>query len=208
MATFSSDADLLAYEPNVFNELPFASQRKVRVTDAVVSGSGVTSATGGFGGASVHDVAVIEASPAESSAHAILQVTSNTAMILTSFPMLSARSGLTLTVRTFEPQAQLVHDELLRALGIDPDDGDAAITEEAIVSIEVMRSLECLGTLSRAYAAGVAIVGDSTELHKKAENYRLRFNRACRGAMVLLDLDGDGQADAWRSPGLAKLVRA
>jgi hypothetical protein len=208
MGNFSTDADLLGYEPNVFAELPFASQRKLKVTDAALSGVNITSATGGFSMLAAKQVAVLEASAAESQSHAIASITGNTALMLATRPVgLSVSTGITLSVRTLCPQATLVHEELLRAMGIDPDDPDAEVNESAIVSVELMRRLEALGTLSRAYTAAVALVGDNSGVHAKATEYTARFRRALAGAQVLIDLDGDGRPDAWRTPGTAQLLR-
>src|SRR5690606_19408793 len=78
-------------------------------------------------------------------------------------PPIPGREGtdLEVVVRSFEPQAALVHDGLLRLLGIDPDDEAAALTEESVVSLSVMARLEALGTLERIYSGAVALVGDN-----------------------------------------------
>lgn len=204
MSNFSNDADLLAYEPHVFTDLPFASQRRLRVTDAAVDGTTVTSETGGFTTVAAGQVVVIEAL-----AYAIASITDDNTLELAAAPVeLSTTTGLTLTVPTLAPQAALVHDELLRAIGIDVDDAGADITEQSIVSTQLMRRLEAIGTLAHAYAAAVALVGDNETINTKADRYRQRYQRALNVAQVLIDADGDGLADAWRSPGVGRMVRA
>ncbi|MBI1373912.1 MAG: hypothetical protein GC159_14410 [Phycisphaera sp.] len=203
MPNFITDADLLAYEPNVFNDLPFASQRTLQVTDAAVSGTTVTSATGGFDALSAGDVAIVA-----DVAHAVASITDDNTLELTAAPVaLSATTGLTLTARTLAAQATLVHGELMRAVGIDADDPDETLDESSIVSVGVMRRLEALGALSRAYAAAVALVGDNEAINAKAAAYRQRFAMALSGAQVLVDTDGDGRADVWRTPGVVRLTR-
>jgi len=203
MPNFITDADLLGYEPNVFNDLPFASQRKLHVTDAAVTGTTVTSATGGFIGLTAGDVAMIE-----EVAHAVASITDDNTLELAGAPVaLSASVGLAMTVRTLEPQTALMHGELMRAVCIDVDDPDESLDETAIVSVGVMRRLEALGTLSRAYTAAVALVGDNRAITEKAAMYRQRFTQAMSGAQVLIDTDGDGRADTWRTPGVVRLTR-
>jgi len=100
-----------------------------------------------------------------------------------------------------------VHGELMRAIGIDVDDPDETLGEASVISLGVMRRLETLGTLGRAYAAAVALVGDNRAINEKAARYRLRFASALNAAQVLVDTDGDGHADVWRTPGVARLTR-
>jgi hypothetical protein len=208
MTLFASDADLLGYEPNVFVELPFPSQRRLRVTDAALSGAMVASATGGFEGLAADAVVVLEVSAAEKSSHAIASVEDDNTLTLGSVPGgLSETEGLTLEVRTLRPQMEKVHERLMRAIGVDVDDPEETLTEASVVSVQLMRRLEALGTLGRAYAAGMAMVGKNEGLASKSDQYLKRFRRAIRGARVLIDADGDGRAERWRTPGVSRLVR-
>lgn len=200
MPNFSTDADLLAYEPNVFHELPFVSQTKLRVTDAAISGRDVTSTTGGFTTLSPGDVAVIG-----DGAFAIATIVSNTVLTLATTPV--GVSGPTLTVRTFAPQAAAVHADLMRAIGIDAADPDNELDGSAVLSLDLMGRLETLGTLTDAYTAAIPIAGERTGAAEKAERYRQLFKRRLNGATVLIDLNGDGQADVARYPGVGRLER-
>jgi hypothetical protein len=206
MPCFSTDADLLALEPGLFADLPLAGQRKLAVTDAALDGATITSASGGFAAVLPGDVALLQGVP-----HPVGSVAGDTELTLARTPSgLASFQGLKLEVRTFQPQAALLHDELLRAVGIDADD-PAGLGESAIVSVGLMRRLEALGTAARAYAAAVAPVArpdDLDSIRRKAADYHQRFARALIEARVLIDLDGDGRADVWRSPGVARLVRA
>ncbi|MEM9417486.1 MAG: hypothetical protein AAGA25_00345 [Planctomycetota bacterium] len=114
-----------------------------------------------------------------------------------------------LTLSTFAPQAQLVHDSLLRLLGIDAqNEEDDALSEDAVVSVSVMARLETLGTLERVYSGAVALTGDNQMLIYKAGEYRRRFRHATARASVLLDTNGDGHADERRQLGVIRLQRA
>jgi hypothetical protein len=207
MPNFSTDADLLTCEPNVFVDLPLPSQQKLKVTDAALAGVTVTTATGGFAELAAGDVAVISSTEADAAAFAIASIDDDSTITLEHAPThLSANTDLTLIVRTFEPQRQQVHEQLMRCVGIDPDGDD--LDESAIVSMGLMRRLEVLGTLWRAYSAAHTLTGDNITVEAKAAQYARHFNRALAGAVVLIDTNGDGVADVQRTPGAGRLVRA
>lgn len=205
---FSSDADLLGYEPNVFVDVAFSSQKTLRVTDGVIAGSTLTSVTGGFDGLAAGDVVVLEVSASERQGHAVESVTDDNTLVLVSLPTLSVASPLVVEGRTFREQAAVVHDQLLRAVGIEPDDNSpGALDETAVLSPFLMGHLEALGTLARVYAAAVASGGDNTVWLSKAAEYAEQFERDLLGSRVIVDTDGDGEGDEWRTPGIGTLRR-
>ncbi|MEX2212938.1 MAG: hypothetical protein WD768_02345 [Phycisphaeraceae bacterium] len=210
---FSTDRDLLALEPNLFTEAVFASQHRLEVADGAVSDTSLTSATADFEAAQIDtgDIVLISDVPCE-----VIERVSAAALTVSKLrDQLSDAaippgdgSSITLIHRSFGPQAKAVHDVLLARLGIDVDDPDASLTEDAIVSLGVMARLETLGTLARVYAAAIVPGGEhNAMLKQKADDYRRRFDLACRSAVVLLDLDGDGRADASRDMGVIELHR-
>jgi hypothetical protein len=211
MGLFSTDADLLGLEPCVFLDVPFGSQRHLRVTDAAVNGVTVTSATGGFDTLVAGDVVVLRTSESDAVALGVTGVTDGTTLALSGEPIgLGAATGLTLDAITYGPQAALVHDELLRSIDIDPDDPDgvaSGLDESMIVSLGLMGELEAMGVLARVYGAAAGIEGDHAGVTAKARYWLGRYRSAWRGARVLLDVDGDGAADAWRCAGVGQLVR-
>lgn len=208
MGLFSTDADLLGLEPGVFLDVPFGSQRQLRVTDAVVSGVTVTSVTGGFASLVGRDVVVLRSSDADAVAAGVASVTDDNTLVLAGEPIgLGATTGLRLDVVTYGPQAALVHDELLRAIGIDPDDATGDVDETMIVSVGLMGELEAMGVLARVYGAAAGIAGNHDGVMAKSRYWMGRYRSGLRGARVLLDVDGDGEADAWRSAGVGRLVR-
>jgi hypothetical protein len=211
---FSTDRDLLALEPTLFNDVAFAALKRLEVTDGVVSGATLTSASGNFTNAGIEggDVVLI----ANVACEVIERVDANTLTVSklrggladAAIPPGNA-SSLTVIHRTLEPQAGLVHDELLRALGIDPD-GNSELTEDAIVSLSVMRDLEALKTIAHVLEAAVALGGDANDhavLREKAAEYRHRYRLMKEHAVVALDADGDGEADTWRELGTIELRR-
>lgn len=208
MTPFITDSDLLNSEPRVFEQLPFAAQQVLRVDDAALSGTTLTSVTGGFDVLAAGDAAVLRTSEADVATSEIDQITDDNTLVLAAEPThLSASSGLTLIVRTFLPQITDVHGQIMRALRIDTDDPDEALDESSIVSISVVQRIEVLGTLARAYAAAVALAGDNDVIEQKADAYAGQFVAALRGACVQIDTDGDGRADVSRVAGIGRLVR-
>lgn len=197
---FSTDRDLLAIEPAVFEDVPFAAQERLRVTDASMTGTTLTSVSADFVSAQVEAGSVVLVNGV---AHEVLVRTdANTLTVslprtATTDPAIPGGDGtaMDVTLRTFAPQAELVHDGLLRLMGIDPDDPDAELTGAAVLSLSLMARLEALGTLERVYSGAASLVGDNDTLLMKAGEYRRRFRQTCIGATVLLDTDGDGLPD-------------
>jgi len=211
--SFSTDRDLLAVEPAIFEDVPFAAQRRLNVADGVVSGITLTSAGGDFAAAQVDVGAVVLIA---GTAHEVLaRVDANTLTVSLprahkTDPGIPGGDGVSLevVVQTFAPQAELIHDGLLRLLGIDPDDPDSSLDESAIISLSLMARLEALGTLETVYSGAASIVGDNDTLLMKAGEYRRRFRQACAGAHVSLDTDGDGVTDERLSLGTIRFQRS
>ena len=197
---FSNDRDLLAIEPAVFEDVPFTAQMRLQVSDTSVSGTTLTSAAADFvsAGIAAGSVVLINNVP-----HEVFERTdANTLDVSlprshTSGPGIPGGdgTGLELVARTFGPQAELVHDGLLRLIGIDPDDLGAELSESSVLSVTLMARIEALGTLELVYAGAASLVGENDTLLMKAGEYRRRFRRARMRATVLLDTNGDGQVD-------------
>ncbi len=210
---FSTDRDLLALEPSLFDEALFAGRKRLEVSDGAITGVTLTSATADFESARIDagDVILVADAPCE-----VIARNSATSLTISQLrdnvgddPIPPGNgSSLAVVHRTFAPQASLVHDELLRLLGIDAEGhGDPA--EDAIVSMSVMRDLEALLTLARLYEAAITVSGEASFdlLRTKAAGYRARFREAARSSVIHLDLDGDGHADAVRDLRSIGLVR-
>ncbi len=209
---FSTDRDLLLYEPTVFTDAPFVAQQRLHVTDAALSGTQLTSVDADFEAAQVEagSVVLVGRTPYE-----VIQ--RDNAQTLT-ISLLRTRlnddpipgedgTSLDVKARTFAPQAALIRDALLRLLGIDSSDPDDPLTEDAVVSLSVMARLEALGTLERIYSGAAALTGNNEQLRIKAHEYGRRFHLAACQSTVLVDVDGDGHADERRHLGLVRMSR-
>jgi len=206
MMNFSCDADVLAYEPGVFVDVPLDGQTVLEVTDGEATGNVITSAAGGFEALVEGDVVVLR-SQNQSIARAVDSVTDDHTLSLTLAPFgLPGLTGLTVIARTFEPQRDRVHEQLMGSIGLSADDTSHGLDELDIVSQGLMRRLETLGTLWRVYEAASGGPGGKVMQHQ-AERYRRMFHEAVEGARVLIDTDGDGRANLWRTPAAGRWVR-
>lgn len=209
---FSSDRDLLAWEPNLFRDVLWVGQRLVKGTAGVAgstltfTSADVTLDAAGVDAGSVVSVAgvsyeVVARLSGTQATISRLRVDSDAAVLPPS-PVASAEA----IIATFAPQRRLVHDQLLRMLGIEPSSTDAEPSESSIINPDALRPLECLGTLHLVYASASA--GDmGSALGTRAEMYRARFAAERQRAAAILDLDADGMADATRRFNLIQFVR-
>ncbi|MEM9020040.1 MAG: hypothetical protein AAGC44_05700 [Planctomycetota bacterium] len=209
---FSTDRDLLLYEPTLFNDLPWVAQQRVSVTDGEVTGTALASAQADFEAAQVGagSVLLVNKTPVEVLARI-------DAMTLTvSLPRARTTdaaippgdvSSASVVARAFAPQAELVCGSLLRMLGLDRDDPDRSLDAEAVVSLTLMARLETLGTLERVYSSAAALTGDNDALLFKAAEYRRRLLDAAARCPVQIDTTGDGLPDEKRYVGVGRLTR-
>lgn len=209
---FSTDRDLLMYEPTLFTDVPWVSQQRLSVTDAEVMGSTLMSAQADFVQAQVDvgSVVLLNKMP--------LEVIDRVDAMTLTVSLLRARtsdapippgdtSSMPLVVRTFAPQAELVGAALLRMLGLDGDDSGQPLDAEAVVSLSLIARLESLGTLERVYSSAAALTGDNDALLFKAAEYRRCLSQAASRSPVQIDTNGDGLPDEKRYIGLSRLMR-
>lgn len=210
--TFALDRDLLVYEPTLFRDALFASQIRHQSADAAISGTTLTSASADFAalGVDAGDVAVVDGAPLEvvsrlSSTQ--LQVSRLREQTSDAAIAPSPASGASLTVATFAPQRKIVHDMLLRAIGVEPTDPAASPGEADITNPQAFLRAEALGALHLIFAAAAPMVGPEAPLAEKARIYAERFARARRLLVAGIDLDGDGLPDAVRRANVLQLTR-
>lgn len=215
---FATDRDLLVFEPRLFNELGFGAQR---VADAAgagsldASGSTLTLTGGRFNdwGVSTGWVVLVNDAPLE-----VVTRFNQTQLYVsrlredTTQAVIPAAQGAGLNVRvsTFRPQIALIHDMLLRSLGIEPGAAAApgVLTDSAVTNPRALVRAECLGTLHLLFAASAPIAGESSIAWAKARSYAERFDQERRRLRAEIDTTGDGSPDALRRPNVERLFRA
>lgn len=209
---FSTDRDLLLYEPTLFNDLTWVSQQRLSVSDAAVTGTTLTSALADFDAAQVDvgSVLLVANTPVEVLAR-IDAMTLTVSLIRarttdTAIPPGDVAAAA-VVARTFAPQAELVCGSLLRMLGLDNDDPDQPLDAEAVVSLSLMARLETLGTLERVFSSAAALTGDNDALLFKAAEYRRRLFEAASRCPVQIDTTGDGLPDEKRYIGVTRMTR-
>lgn len=208
---FANDRDLLALEPNVFEDAAWAGQALVEADDGVVVGPALTSATADFEAAGVDTghvalvngvaLEVLERVGAGALLVSLVRATPGDAPIPAS-PV----TGATVRVSTFAPQMRVAHEEVMRALGLATD-GDGAPNASHVMNPRAAVRAEALGALALVYGALAARVGEDSAHWVKARAYEERYARERNRVVVALDLDGDGEADATRRASTARMRR-
>ncbi|MFG0260544.1 MAG: hypothetical protein ACF8LK_09360 [Phycisphaerales bacterium JB041] len=119
-------------------------------------------------------------------------------------------NGVSVEVPTFRPQLAMVHAQVLRMLGIEPDGtaGPGVLSESSVTNPGAMALLESLGALHLVFAAASALASDDSPASVKAGFYRERVAAERGRVAARVDTDGDGVADATRRPSVVQLVRA
>jgi len=213
--SFAADRHLLVLEPNLFRDVEFASQLLASGTDGVVSGTSFTSASADFEAAGVETGHIISLNNVAVEVIDRISGTELTVSLLRprlDDPPLPPPDGAAIvyTIRSFGPQIEMLHRQVMRLAGIEPDAIEASeevATVESVLNIDEMAMVEALGALEAIFAAAASILGDEPYLRLRAASYRERFASARQRARVRLDLDGDGIADVVRSLNVVQFVR-
>lgn len=209
---FTKDRDLLAIEPNLFRDVSFLAQTVIQTTGTLTAGTLTLDDPAPEGTVAVGDVVVVNRAPLE-----IIEVTDETTLVVSlTRPDPSGqqlipidRAAATVSINTYTPQRTLIHDQLLRMLGIDPgaEPAEGVITEESITNPRDLALVECLGTLHLIYAAAAAPLAEDSPLAQRARMYQDRFAKERWRARAKIDTDGDGEPDAERTLNASRLIR-
>jgi hypothetical protein len=219
---FASDRDLLVYEPNLFRDVGWVGQTLIKGTGNV-SGTTLTITGGADANLLTANVAtgyvvLVGGTPYE----IVSRLSGSTATIsrlrdqsTDAVRPPTAGTALDVMVMTFRPQIQIVHEQVLRMLGIEPNDpalspaDPLAIGEDKITNPGSLARVEALGALHLIYAAAAAPGGDLGlgSLAGRAQLYRDRFARERQRVIAHIDTDGDGQPDATRRLNVIQFVR-
>ncbi len=210
---FALDRDLMVLEPDLLRDVGWSGQTLITGT-AGVSGTTLTitaSLSLTDAGVDAGHVVSVAGVPLE----VIEVLTSTTATVSKMRPSseddpiaVETLSGGELIVPTFLPQIGIVHRQVLRAVGIEPDDpDDDALTEDDITNPNGLRLLEALGALHLVFASAAALAPGGSPLAERAEMYRQRFADERQRAAARIDLDGDGLPDATRRLNTIVLTR-
>lgn len=218
MPSFSDDIDLLSYEPNLFKDAAWASQALYAGTGDL-AGTTLTLVTGTLTDRPVvaRQVVVLSGASINGSYPIVTRVSDTQLIISTLYDDLlsegSAASacpvgtvtGLTVTIRTFSPQAATVGGLIVSACGINPGTSDEQDVQ--IVNADALRTPSILGTLAMIFSAMSGVEGAPASYAVRAGFYERAFHRAVRSIRVQLDTNGDGVADVVRPLDLVQFYR-
>ncbi len=209
---FSRDRDLVVYEPGLMRDVGWAGQRRLSVLGSV-SGTQLTISSGSFVDAGIEagHVAVFDGVTLE-----IVSVDSATTATVSlvrgdisggAVPPIAA-SNRAVVVYDFSPQRAIVHRQVLTMLGIDAVGEEGfGVDETMVTNPGALTRLEALGTLHLVYAGASAPSRGSDRYEQRAELYRQRYQRERESVVAMIDMDGDGIAEATRRPNAFVLSR-
>ncbi|CAG0953108.1 hypothetical protein PHYC_00308 [Phycisphaerales bacterium] len=210
---FTTDRDLLVFEPHLFRDLAWAGQTLISGT-ANYAGS-VLELTGDQ---SLEDqsVAAGHVITVDGVSYEIMEVLGATELWVSVVrashddPVIPAVKMIDRPayVSTFAPQIAIAHRQVLRLVGVEPDlvlPGQP--TEASIKNPRELARLEALAALHLIYSAAAAASGQDSPLAQRAAMYLERFRAESTRVAALLDLNNDGIPDSTRRPCATYLTR-
>jgi hypothetical protein len=214
---FSSDVDILKYEPVLFGELHLPWQVQTSGTGATLSATTLTAPGANFVAASIEPggVAYLRSSDgALDGAYEIVSVDSATQLTVSvvradlSRPAVAppANDEVSYRISTLGPQAVEAAFQLTEHFGIRPGNPASEIATDDLVDVEGLRRASVLLVISNVYAMW-ASRGEGECLLQKSVLYRQLFEKARQRCHLSVDLGSDGIADVNRVGGVVRLVR-
>jgi hypothetical protein len=201
----ADDRDLIVYEPTLARDLGFLNQR---VAEGTASLSGLVLTLPGM------DAVALGIGPGwiVDAEWATLEVTARLSATALEVSRLRARrtdaaipagtsAAFTARVVTARPQIAAAEGRVLRALGL------GGVPSAAVLNPEDLRPCVAMAALDLVFTAAATLRGSEDPLLARARVYRQRAAEALAGTRVVLDLDGDGRADAERLGGVVRLAR-
>jgi len=218
MTNFSTDADLLKWEPALLREIVLDHQCLTRAEGATAEAFTVTAADSQFVTRKVRPGHVVHLSNPDQGVdgcYEVLSVESETELTATcvgtageeAVPMPSA-TDLALRIQTFDPQHEEARYALLARFGLEADAADpASDLADWIAQRRALRRASValvLATLYRGQATGST---KESGLAAKADHYARLYEDEVAKARLVLDRDADGRPDDVRTLASHRLRR-
>lgn len=216
---FARDRDMWVMEPSLFTEIRFASQRTLVDAPMTVASDGITAVLGAgtLSGARVGLGSVLELNGL-----GVCEVEATLSDVGCRLSRLRPdREGPAIPLSqsswsgqasgwTFSPQIGSIHRMIMSLLGLDVDGQGAADGSPVPVVLNPgeLAHVEAVGALQMVYSAVSQLAPPDSPIRRKAERYSELFGIARQRVRAVLDLDGDGVADATRLVSLNNLRRA
>jgi len=217
MISFSSDVDILRYEPALFSELYAGGQVLAEGTSGELSGTTFTAAGADFVSARIEAGGVIylrgDDGLLDMSAE-IVSVDSATALSVSVVRADSegdaiappGASDISYRISTFSPQASDAGKQLAQHFGLSEDSDNGGISVDGVIEKDVLRQVSVFAVISGVYAMLASRDGDE-HFWKKSLYYRKLFEKARERCCLEIDSGSDGVADTVLIGGCGKLGR-
>jgi len=217
MLTFSTDSDILKYEPALFGELHLPGQVLAAGTGGELSGTTFTAGGADFESAQVAAGGVIYLKSADGlldGAYEIVSVDSATQLAVSvvradaddePIPPPEA-TDVTYRISTLAPQAGEVAFALTEHFGIKPGNPASDIDAQDILDPDVLKRASVFAVISSVYAMLASKAGDEN-FWKKSLHYQSLFEKARQRCRVGIDLDCDGLTDVTITGASGRLTR-
>jgi hypothetical protein len=217
MTNFSTDADLLKWEPALMREIVLDHQCLTRGAGATSSGFSIIAAGAKFVTAKVRPGHVIHLENPDQGVdgfYEVLSVEGETELMAglvggrgeESVP-LPAATDLDFSIHSFDPQHEEARWALLARFGLEADAQDAgADLERWITQHRTLRRASVALVLAMLYR-GQAADGEASGLARKAEHYAKLHDDEVAKARLVLDRDADGRPDDVRTLASHRLRR-
>jgi hypothetical protein len=218
MPNFSTDADLLKWEPALMREIVLDHQCLTRGEDATSQTFSVVADDGQFKTALVRPGHVIRLRNDEQGVdglYEVLSVESESELLAgliggrgDAWVPLPTATDLEFSIHTFDPQHEEVRFTLLARFGLETDAADtAADLERWIAQRRVLCHASVALVLSTLYRGQATGGPEASGLAKKAEHYARMYEDEVSKARLALDRDADGRPDDVRSLSSHRLRR-
>jgi hypothetical protein len=218
VANFSTDADLLKWEPALLREIVLDHQRLTRGSGASSQTFSVVAQDGLFVTSKVRTGHVIHLANSEQGVdgyYEVLSVEDETELLAgvlggcgDGWTPLPSATDLEFDIHTFDPQHEEARFALLAHFGLETDAADPATDlERWIVQRRALRRASVALVLSMLYRGQASGGPEAPGLARKADHYaRLHEDEAAKARLVL-DRDGDGRPDDLRTLSSHRLRR-
>jgi len=214
---FSTDVDLLKWEPVLFRELYLPSQTLALGQDGELEGTVFSSASGAFDevGISAGHVIYLHDSDNLDGCYEVVSVDSATELTVSVVRMSTdeealappAGSGIDYRISTFEPQAEEVAYGLGQYFGLKISEGEVEDGAVNILNSRALRQASVFAVLSSVMAGSAGGKDDGEGFWMKSSRYREMFCRARARARLEIDKDSDKSAEEILSGGSVQLRR-
>ncbi len=218
MELFSCDVDVARFEPGVFGDWYLRSQVLCAGENGIVSGTQFTASGVDFTASQVAAGGVIWLESTDGSIRGAFEIVSvDSASYLTvsviradseqaAIPV-GAASGLTWRIVSYRPQGYEVLWRISQKLGLSPGCAAADYDAGDIVNAESLRQASVFGVLVMVFQLLYQGMEGQAVLREKLDYYERLYDEAMARVTVLVDTDGDGDAERSVRPGTVRLVR-